>query len=189
MALYIAPTLVLLPIMIVWLGIGMASKVAVVFLGAVFPIVVNTMAGMREADPRLIRAARSFGASQLDIFIRILVPGSLPAILIGIRLAIGRAVLGVVVGELFVSQAGIGYQFTIYGAGDAHRPAAGLCLRRQHLRLHASPSLSACSKTTFAAGGPNDASNSFIAAQALILGTFRWSASSLLWQLRRSMAG
>jgi NitT/TauT family transport system permease protein len=115
MALYIAPTLVLLPIMIIWLGIGMASKVAVVFLGAVFPIIVNTMAGMREADPRLIRAARSFGAGKLDVFMRILVPGSLPSILTGMRLAVGRAVLGVVVGELFVSQAGIGHQLTTYG--------------------------------------------------------------------------
>ncbi|WP_034658096.1 ABC transporter permease [Chelativorans sp. J32] len=116
MALYIAPTLVLLPILVVWLGIGMASKVAVVFLGALFPIVVNTMAGMREADPKLIRAARSFGASRLDVFVRILVPGSLPSILTGIRLAVGRAVLGVVVGELFVSQAGIGYQLNTYGS-------------------------------------------------------------------------
>ena len=116
MALYIAPTLVLLPILVVWLGIGMASKVAVVFLGALFPIVVNTMAGMREADPKLIRAARSFGANRLDVFMRILVPGSLPSILTGIRLAVGRAVLGVVVGELFVSQAGIGYQLNTYGS-------------------------------------------------------------------------
>lgn len=116
MALYIAPTLVLLPILVIWLGIGMASKVAVVFLGALFPIVVNTMAGMREADPRLIRAARSFGAGRLDVFVRILVPGSLPSILTGVRLAVGRAVLGVVVGELFVSQAGIGHQLNTYGS-------------------------------------------------------------------------
>lgn len=116
MALYIAPTLILLPIMVVWLGIGMASKVAVVFLGAIFPIIVNTMAGMREADARLVRAARSFGAGKLDVFTQVLVPGALPAILMGIRLAVGRAVLGVIVGELFVSQAGIGYQLTTYGS-------------------------------------------------------------------------
>ncbi|MHB2263757.1 ABC transporter permease [Aliihoeflea sp. PC F10.4] len=116
MALYIAPTLILLPIMVIWLGIDMASKVAVVFLGAVFPIIVNTMAGMREADPKLIRAARAFGASKLDIFTRVLVPGSLPSILTGLRLAVGRAVLGVVVGELYVSQAGIGYQLNLYGS-------------------------------------------------------------------------
>lgn len=115
MALYMAPTLILLPIMVIWLGIGMASKVAVVFLGAIFPIVVNTMAGMREADPKLMRAARSFGAGKLDVFVRILIPGSLPAILMGMRLAVGRGVLGVVVGELYASQAGIGHQLMKYG--------------------------------------------------------------------------
>ncbi|HTH96484.1 MAG TPA: ABC transporter permease [Stellaceae bacterium] len=115
MALYMAPTLVLLPIMIVWLGIGMASKVAVVFLGAIFPIVVNTVAGMREADQRLIRMAQAFGANGVDVFWRVLVPGALPAFVTGLRLAVGRAVLGVIVGELFVSQAGIGYQLTTYG--------------------------------------------------------------------------
>lgn len=116
MALYIAPNLVLLPILIIWLGIGIPSKVAIVFLGAVFPIVINTMAGMREADMRLIRMARSFGASKLRAFVRILVPASLPSILMGIRLAVGRGVLGVVVGELYVSQAGVGHQLMTYGS-------------------------------------------------------------------------
>lgn len=116
MALYMAPTLILLPILVIWLGIGIASKVAVVFLGAIFPLIVNTMAGMREADPKLIQAARSYGASKLDVFIRILIPGSLPAILMGMRLAVGRGVLGVVVGELYASEAGIGHQLMKYGA-------------------------------------------------------------------------
>ena len=115
MTLYMAPSLVLLPIMVIWLGIGIASKVAVVFLGALFPIIINTVAGIREADQRLIRAARSFGASKLDVFWRILLPGALPQILMGVRLAVGRGVLGVVVGELYVSDAGIGHQLTIYG--------------------------------------------------------------------------
>jgi ABC-type nitrate/sulfonate/bicarbonate transport system permease component len=115
MALYTAPRLALLPILIVWLGIGLASKVAVVFLGAVFPILVNTMAGVRSADHRLVTAARAFGASKLDIFVKVLVPGSLPAILMGVRLGVGRGVLSVVVGEMFVSEAGIGYQIMTYG--------------------------------------------------------------------------
>jgi sulfonate transport system permease protein len=117
MALYTAPRLALLPILIVWLGIGMASKIAVVFLGAVFPILVNTLAGVKNADNRLVQAAQSFGATRLDIFVKILVPGSLPAILMGVRLGIGRGVLSVVVGEMFVSQAGIGYQIMSYGQG------------------------------------------------------------------------
>jgi NitT/TauT family transport system permease protein len=115
MALYTAPRLTLLPILIIWLGIGMASKIAVVFLGAVFPIMVNTVAGVREADPRLLQAARAFGANSLDIFVKVLVPGALPAILLGVRLGIGRGVLSVVVGEMFVSEAGIGHQIMNYG--------------------------------------------------------------------------
>jgi len=117
MALYTAPRLALLPILIVWLGIGMFSKIAVVFLGAVFPILVNTLAGVKNADNRLIQAALAFGATRLDIFLKVLVPGSLPAILMGVRLGIGRGVLSVVVGEMFVSQAGIGYQIMSYGQG------------------------------------------------------------------------
>jgi sulfonate transport system permease protein len=116
MALYMAPTLILLPIMVIWLGIGMASKVAVVFLGAIFPLIVNTMAGMREADFKLVQVARCFGAGKLDVFVRILIPGALPAILMGMRLAVGRGVLGVVVGELYASQAGIGHQLMKYGS-------------------------------------------------------------------------
>lgn len=115
MALYAAPRLTLLPILILWLGIGMASKIAVVFLGAVFPIIVNTGAGAREADPRLLQAARAFGANRFDIFVKVLIPGALPAILLGIRLGIGRGVLSVVVGEMFVSEAGIGHQIMSYG--------------------------------------------------------------------------
>jgi NitT/TauT family transport system permease protein len=116
MALDIAPNLVLLPVMIIWLGIGMASKVAVVFLGAFFPIIVNTMAGMRETEPKLVTAARAFGASRLAIFRSILIPAALPSFLMGIRLGVGRGVLGVVVGELYASQAGIGYQLVTYGS-------------------------------------------------------------------------
>lgn len=117
MALYTAPRLALLPILIVWLGIGLASKVAIVFLGAVFPILVNTMAGVRSSDNRLIVAARAFGATNADIFLKVLVPGCLPSILMGVRLGVGRGVLSVVVGEMFVSQAGIGYQIMTYGQG------------------------------------------------------------------------
>ena len=115
MALYTAPRIVLLPILIVWLGIGLGSKVAIVFLGAVFPIMVNTMAGVRGADHRLLTAARAFGATRMDIFLKVLVPGSLPAILMGVRLGVGRGVLSVVVGEMFVSEAGIGHQIMTYG--------------------------------------------------------------------------
>jgi NitT/TauT family transport system permease protein len=116
MAIYATPQLALLPIFVLWLGIGMASKIAVVFLGAVIPIVVNTMAGVRQVDRTLVVAARSFCATRRDVFVKVILPASLPAIMIGIRLGLSRAVLGVVVAEMYVSQEGVGNQIMRLGS-------------------------------------------------------------------------
>ena len=116
MALYATPQLALLPIFVVWLGIGVGSKVAVVFVGAVIPIIVNSIAGVREVDPSLVVAARSFCAKQRDVFSKVIFPASLPAVMIGIRLGISRGVLGVIVAEMYVSQSGVGNQIMRYGS-------------------------------------------------------------------------
>lgn len=116
MALYATPQLALLPIFVVWLGVGMASKIAVVFVGAVIPIAINTMAGVRQVDRSLVLAARSFGASRRDIFAKVILPASRPSVVLGIRLGLSRAVLGVVVGEMYVSQAGIGNEIMRLGS-------------------------------------------------------------------------
>jgi sulfonate transport system permease protein len=116
MALYATPQLALLPIIVLWLGIGMGSKVAVVFIGAVIPIVVNSLAGVRQVDRPLVLAARSFCATRRDIFVKVILPASLPAVVIGIRLGLSRAVLGVVVAEMYVSQEGIGNQIMRLGS-------------------------------------------------------------------------
>ena len=116
MAIYATPQLALLPIFILWLGIGMPSKVAVVFVLAVIPIIVNSIAGVREVDRSLVLAARSFCASKRDIFTKVIFPASLPAVMIGIRLGISRGVLGVIVAEMYVSQYGIGHQIMQYGS-------------------------------------------------------------------------
>jgi ABC-type nitrate/sulfonate/bicarbonate transport system permease component len=116
MAIYATPQLALLPIFVLWLGIGMASKVAVVFIGASIPIVVNSMAGVRQVDRSLVLAARSFCASRRDVFVRVILPASLPSVMIGIRLGLSRAVLGVVVAEMYVSQEGVGNQIMRYGS-------------------------------------------------------------------------
>src|SRR5262245_30404579 len=116
MALYATPQLALLPILVVWLGIGMASKVAVVFIGAVIPIIVNTIAGVRQVERPLVLAARSFCATRRDIFVRVILPASLPAVMLGIRLGLSRAVLAVVVGEMYVSQEGIGNEIMRLGS-------------------------------------------------------------------------
>jgi len=116
MALQAAPRLALLPVLIVWLGIGMASKVAVVFIGAVLPIVVATAAGVREVEASLVQVARAFGARPSDVMRRVVLPATLPAIMMGVRLGAGRGILGVVVGEMYVSQEGIGHQIMQLGS-------------------------------------------------------------------------
>src|ERR1700752_4660493 len=95
------PRLVFLPLFMLWFGIGIWSKVAVVFLGALFPLLINTYEGVRNADRLLINVVRSFGAKEWDIARLVVVPNALPFIIVGLRLAIGRAVLGVVVAEFY----------------------------------------------------------------------------------------
>ena len=102
------PRLVFLPLLMLWFGIGLWSKIAVVFLGAVFPLLINTYEGVRNADKLLINVVRAFGAGEWDIARLVVVPNALPFIMVGLRLAIGRAVLGVVVAEFFGSQEGLG---------------------------------------------------------------------------------
>lgn len=116
MALYAAPRLALLPILVLWLGIGMESKIAVVLIGAVLPIIINTTAGVRDVDGALVLAARALCGRRRDVFLRVLLPGSLPGIMSGIRLGVGRGLLGVVVGEMYVSQRGIGNQIMQLGS-------------------------------------------------------------------------
>jgi NitT/TauT family transport system permease protein len=102
------PRLVFLPLVMLWFGLGLWSKVVIVFLGAVFPILINTCEGVRNADQVLVNVVRSFGASEWSIARLVIVPNALPYILVGVRLAVGRAVLGVVVAEFFGSEQGIG---------------------------------------------------------------------------------
>lgn len=115
MALFVTPRLALLPVIVVWLGIGVKSTIVVVVIGATIPIIVNAMAGVRDVDPKLLQVAYSFQASRFDLFRKILLPSATPMILSGIRLAVGSAVLGVVVSEMYVSTGGIGNLITSYG--------------------------------------------------------------------------
>lgn len=108
-ALYATPTIALAPLFIIVFGIELSSKIAVAFLLAVFPVIINTMAGIRTADANLIEGAYSFGATRMQIFQKVLLPSAVPFIITGFRLAIGRALIGVVVAEFFGSRAGIGH--------------------------------------------------------------------------------
>jgi NitT/TauT family transport system permease protein len=110
------PRVALLPLVIIWLGIGVLSKVGIIFLGAVFPILINTRDGVKTTPHNLLTAARSFGASEWMLFKTVVLPSTLPFILTGLRLATGRALVGVMVGELYAATAGIGFMITVAGA-------------------------------------------------------------------------
>ena len=102
------PRLVFLPLLMLWFGLGLWSKVVIVFIGALFPILINTYEGVRNADKLLINVVRAFGAGEWDIARLVVVPNAMPYIVAGLRLAIGRAVLGVVVAEFFGAEEGLG---------------------------------------------------------------------------------
>jgi ABC-type nitrate/sulfonate/bicarbonate transport system permease component len=110
------PRVALLPLIIIWLGIGILSKVGIIFLGSVFPLMINTRDGVKTTPVNLLNAAKSFGASQWQIFGSVVFPSTLPFILTGLRLAVGRALIGVFVGELYAATAGIGFMVTVAGA-------------------------------------------------------------------------
>jgi NitT/TauT family transport system permease protein len=110
------PRVALLPLVIIWLGIGILSKVGIIFLGAVFPMLINTRDGVKTTPLNLLNAARSFGASEQMIFKSVVLPSTIPFILTGLRLGLGRAIVGVMVGELYAATAGIGFMITVAGA-------------------------------------------------------------------------
>src|SRR5438105_2900879 len=110
------PRVALLPLVIIWLGIGILSKVGIIFLGSVFPMLINTRDGVKTTPANLLCAARSFGASEWMIFKTVVLPSTIPFILTGLRLGLGRGIVGVMVGELYAATAGIGFMITVAGA-------------------------------------------------------------------------
>ena len=120
-ALYASPQVAFLPLLIIWLGIGFTSKVALVFIGSVIIMIINTETGVAQVDPRLIETARSFTASERQVLTKIVLPAALPIILAGMRLSIGRALVMVVVAEIYASNRGLGY--LIFQAGGMYDTA------------------------------------------------------------------
>jgi ABC-type nitrate/sulfonate/bicarbonate transport system permease component len=102
------PQIAFLPLIIVWVGTGLAAKVLIIFLLAVLPIAISAQSAVRTTDPRLIRLASSFGAGNWQLFRSIIFPSALPYLLSGLRLAIGRGMIGIVVGEIYGSAVGVG---------------------------------------------------------------------------------
>lgn len=106
---YATPIVALAPLLILWFGVGIVSKIAVVISLVIFPVTINTEAGLNATDKELIEAAYAFGATQSEVFKKVSVPSAAPYILTGLRLGIGRGLIGVVVGELFGANAGLGF--------------------------------------------------------------------------------
>lgn len=119
-ALNATPRIVWIPLLILWFGLGMWSKVVVVFLGAAFPLLINAYEGVRSTDRLLVNVVRSFGAREWQVTKLVVLPQALPYIVAGLRLAIGRAILGVVVGEFFGASRGLGY--LIASAASNYQP-------------------------------------------------------------------
>lgn len=115
-ALYATPRIALLPLVMIWFGIGLLSKIAIIFLGAIFPILVNTITGMRTIDADFIKVARSFGSNDRQLFATVALPSSVPLLLTGLRLGLAHALIGIVVGEMYGATAGLGFLISVSGA-------------------------------------------------------------------------
>jgi NitT/TauT family transport system permease protein len=111
---YSSPMIAFYPLLVIWLGFGTATVVAVTFLLSFVSIVVNTVAAVHAVDPQLVRAIRAYGGKQRDIIVKVILPSSLPLVLAGVRIGLGRAFLGVVLGEMFGANHGFGYDIAFY---------------------------------------------------------------------------
>ena len=107
--LYSTPRIVFVPLIVMWFGLGFASKAFIVFLSAFFPILLDAMAGVRTTDDQLLGASRSFCATQWDLFSTVVLPSTVPFIIVGLRQGLAHGLIGVVVGEFFAGSKGIGY--------------------------------------------------------------------------------
>lgn len=114
--LYSAPIIALFPLLVLVLGLGSPTVVAIAFLMSVVPVVVNSMQGVRNVDPQLVQAAKSFSASEAVLLRKVVLPASVPTIMAGLRLGVGRALVGVVVGEFFAGNGGIGYNISHFAS-------------------------------------------------------------------------
>src|SRR5437867_5045319 len=114
--LYSAPLIAFYPIFVLWFGLGVPTVIAMTFLLSVTQIATSTLKGIQSVNPGLLRAARSFGATDRDLLWKVVLPATVPMMTAGLRLGIGRALMRVVVWELFGATAGLGYSISYYGA-------------------------------------------------------------------------
>jgi NitT/TauT family transport system permease protein len=107
--LYSIPTVALVPLIVLWVGFESTAKIVILFLFAFFPLVINTYQGVRNVDPRLLEVGRAFRASERQLWTNIVLPAALPFIVTGLRLAVGRGLIGMVLADLYTAISGIGY--------------------------------------------------------------------------------
>jgi NitT/TauT family transport system permease protein len=112
---YASPLVALAPLVIVFFGVGVSGKAIIIFVLAVFPFIFNAQAGVRAVDPLLINVVRSMGGSEWDLYRKVIAPGVLPYIVAGARIAVGRGLIGILVGEFFAASEGIGYAIARFG--------------------------------------------------------------------------
>jgi len=112
---YASPLVALAPLVVVFFGVGTGAKTMIVFLLAVFPFIFNAFAGTRAVDRLLVDVVRSLGGGEKDLYVKVIIPSVLPYIVAGARIAVGRALIGVLVGEFFAASEGIGYAIARFG--------------------------------------------------------------------------
>ncbi len=114
-AMYASPLVALAPLLIVMFGVGIEGKAILIFLLAVFPFIFNAFAGVKAVEPLLINVVRSLGGKERDLYFKVILPSTLPYLVAGARIAIGRGIVGIIVGEFYAASEGIGYAIAWYG--------------------------------------------------------------------------
>ena len=112
---YASPLVALAPLVVIFFGVGIGGKTLIIFLLSVFPFIFNAYAGVRAVDRLLINVVRSLGGRERDLYFKVILPSILPYIVAGARIAVGRALIGVLVGEFFAASEGIGYAISRFG--------------------------------------------------------------------------
>ncbi len=112
---YASPLVALAPLVVIFFGVGVGGKTLIIFFLAVFPFIFNAYAGVHAVDRLLINVVRSLGGSEWDLYFKVILPSVLPYIVAGARIAVGRALIGVLVGEFFAASEGIGYAISRFG--------------------------------------------------------------------------
>jgi NitT/TauT family transport system permease protein len=113
-AFYAMATVTLVPLVIIWLGLGFEAKVFLTWLVSIFPVIINAQIGVANVPPAFIETARAFGCNRWQVFRRVILHAAVPFFVAGIRVGLGRALVGVVVAEMFTALAGLGYMVVFY---------------------------------------------------------------------------